>query len=59
MYDEGNEQNHNKKQAETTEDKKDNKNKCRRTKERKIGYIIEKVVEWRNLYNGFSDPENK
>lgn len=26
--------------------------KCRRTKERKIGYIIEKVSEWRKLYNG-------
>ena len=24
----------------------------RRTKERKIGYIIEKVARWRNLYNG-------
>ncbi len=26
--------------------------KCRRTKERKIGYIIEKVFEWRKYYNG-------
>jgi hypothetical protein len=26
----------------------------RRTKERKIGYIIEKVARWRNLYNGIS-----
>lgn len=26
--------------------------KCRRTKERKIGHIIEKVSEWRKLYNG-------
>ena len=25
---------------------------ARRTKERKIGYIIEKVARWRNLYNG-------
>lgn len=24
----------------------------KRTKERRIGYIIEKVSEWRNLYNG-------
>lgn len=26
----------------------------RRTKERKIGFIIEKVARWRNLYNGVS-----
>lgn len=26
--------------------------KCRRTKERKIGYIIKKVLKWRQLYNG-------
>ena len=24
----------------------------KRTKERRIGYIIEKVSEWRNMYNG-------
>jgi hypothetical protein len=26
----------------------------RRTKERKIGFIVEKVARWRNLYNGIS-----
>ena len=26
--------------------------KCRRTKERKIGYIIKKVLKWRQYYNG-------
>jgi hypothetical protein len=29
---------------------------CRRTKERKIGFIIEKVSLWRKLYNGVPDP---
>lgn len=29
----------------------------RRTKERKIGYIIEKVSKWRQLYSGASGPE--
>jgi hypothetical protein len=24
---------------------------CRRTKERRIGYIIDKVVKWREYYN--------
>ena len=27
----------------------------KRSKERKIGYIIEKVYLWRKLYNGFTD----
>ena len=31
--------------------------KCRRTKERKIGYIIEKVNKWRKLYNGNTTDE--
>lgn len=31
------------------------KKNLRRTKERKIGYIIEKVNTWRKLYNGFYD----
>ncbi len=35
----------------------DKKNK--RTKERKIGYIIEKVNIWRRLYNGFYNEEGK
>ena len=26
-----------------------------RNKERSIGFIIEKVTEWRKLYNGFYD----
>jgi hypothetical protein len=29
--------------------------KSKRSKERKIGYIIEKVYLWRKLYNGFKD----
>ena len=29
----------------------------RRTKERKIGYIIEKVARWRNLYNGIQNAK--
>lgn len=29
--------------------------KSKRAKERKIGYIIEKVFLWRKLYNGFQD----
>ena len=29
------------------------KHKEKRTKERKIGFIIEKVNAWRKLYNGF------
>ena len=28
---------------------------CRRTKERRIGYIIEKVIEWRKFYSGTND----
>ena len=28
-------------------------------RERKIGYIIEKVYAWRKLYNGFKDEKNK
>jgi len=31
---------------------------ARRTKERKIGFIIEKVNAWRKLYNGFYDENN-
>lgn len=34
-------------------------NKSKRTKERKIGYIIEKVNSWRKLYNGFYDDNGK
>lgn len=33
--------------------------KSKRTKERKIGYIIEKVNTWRKLYNGFYDENGK
>jgi len=36
-------------------DKKSNTNK--RTKERKIGYIIEKVNTWRKYYNGYYDEK--
>ena len=35
------------------------KGRLKRTKERKIGYIIEKVNSWRKLYNGFRDSNNK
>ncbi|EGR33086.1 hypothetical protein IMG5_062080 [Ichthyophthirius multifiliis] len=48
MFEENNYEQNNKNQ----EEKQKVPNQCRRTKERKIGYIIEKVVEWRNLYNG-------
>lgn len=34
------------------------KKKSKRTKERKIGYIIEKVNTWRKLYNGFYDENS-
>jgi len=35
------------------------KKNSKRTKERKIGYIIEKVNTWRKLYNGFQDENGK
>ena len=31
----------------------------RRTKERNIGYIIEKVSQWRKLYNGYRDENHQ
>jgi hypothetical protein len=31
------------------------KKRCRRTKERRIGHVIEKVIEWRKFYSGTSD----
>ena len=31
----------------------------KRTKERTIGYIIEKVSQWRKLYNGFMDENHQ
>ena len=33
--------------------------KTRRTKERKIGQVIEKVSTWRRLYNGYYDENKK
>jgi len=36
-----------------------NKNKSKRTKERKIGFVIEKVNTWRKYYNGFQDEQGK
>lgn len=39
--------------------KESEKQKSKRTKERKIGYIIEKVNTWRKYYNGFHDEEGK
>jgi len=42
-------------------EKKDNKNKLKdkRTKERRIGFIIEKVNAWRRLYNGFYNEKGE
>jgi hypothetical protein len=31
----------------------------KRTKERTIGYIIEKVSQWRKLYNGYMDENHQ
>ncbi len=47
---------------ENVEENDDNENifinvKSKRSKERKIGYIIEKVFLWRKLYNGFQDED--
>ena len=33
--------------------------KSKRSKERKINFIIEKVFLWRKLYNGFEDEKGK
>jgi hypothetical protein len=33
-------------------------NKQARTKERSIRYIIEKVSQWRKLYNGYMDENH-
>lgn len=33
------------------------KENSKRSKERKIGFIIEKVYLWRKLYNGFQDEK--
>lgn len=38
--------------------KNKSKKQGKRTKERKIGFIIEKVNAWRKLYNGFYNEEN-
>ena len=35
----------------------ESKGKVKRTKERKIGEIMEKVLEWRRLYNGYEDKK--
>lgn len=37
----------------------DDSKASRRTKERKIGYIIEKVARWRNLYNGIVNSKGE
>eukprot|EP00825_Cyclidium_porcatum_P049060 TRINITY_DN839_c0_g1_i1.p1 TRINITY_DN839_c0_g1~~TRINITY_DN839_c0_g1_i1.p1 ORF type:complete len:401 (+),score=116.53 TRINITY_DN839_c0_g1_i1:35-1237(+) len=50
----------NEKQNDNGQEKRDGQNNnCRRTKERKIGFIIEKVAEWRQLYNGVQDQTGK
>jgi len=58
MSEEANEINNKSKEGNVIE-KKEAKNNCRRTKERKIGFIIEKVVQWRNYYNGVADASGK
>lgn len=40
-------------------DGKNDKKKERRTKERKIGFIIEKVNAWRKLYHGFKNEKSE
>lgn len=35
------------------------KSKCRRTKERRIGHIIDKVIEWRKFYSGVINDRNQ
>jgi hypothetical protein len=42
-------------EEEESEDGEKRGKKCRRTKERRIGHIIEKVIEWRKYYSGTSD----
>ncbi|KAL4493620.1 hypothetical protein ABPG72_004113 [Tetrahymena utriculariae] len=59
MSEETNEMNNNKQKDGNVQEKKEAKNNCRRTKERKIGFIIEKVVQWRNYYNGVPDASGK
>lgn len=45
----------NEKEEPSEEDTSRGKKTGRRTKERRIGYIIEKVIEWRKYYSGTSD----
>lgn len=35
------------------------RSKCRRTKERRIGHIIDKVIEWRKYYSGAINEKNQ
>ena len=35
------------------------KSKCRRTKERRIGHIIDKVIEWRRFYSGTMNEKSQ
>lgn len=46
---------------EESEEEEENKPKkrCRRTKERRIGHVIEKVIEWRKFYSGTSDEAHQ
>lgn len=41
------------------DDSRDSAGACKRTKERKIGFIIEKVARWRNLYNGVQNSRGE
>lgn len=41
------------------DDSKDSARGSKRTKERKIGFIIEKVARWRNLYNGVQNSRGE
>lgn len=50
-----------KERDEPSEDEDNGKGKrqCRRTKERRIGHIIEKVIEWRKYYSGTIDESRQ
>ena len=43
----------------TCADEMAERSKCRRTKERRIGHIIDKVIEWRKYYSGVINDNNQ